>query len=321
VATPIPILLEFSNPLLINVLEKISRTVQSAMISVCVLFIASTSLVAKDFIGETWNYRISGKDTFIQIAQATDVGYVELVAANPGVDPWIPEKGSKIVIPTQHILPQIRKAGLVINLGDMRLYYFDDELEAKGSWPIGIGRKGHETRLGSTYVSELRIKPSWYPTKEMRRKNPELPNVVLPGPDNPLGNFAIRIGWEGYAIHGTNRPSGIGRRVSSGCIRLYNDDIEEVFSISQLGMKVEIIDEPIKLGWINGVLYLEVHPDEYESDQIEAHSRLERSLFQTTTIRRQIESFAGPKYSKLVNWQAVDIIIQEKRGTPSRITR
>ena len=154
-----------------------------------------------------------------------------MVAANPGIDPWVPGEGTEINLPTVHLMPDLADAdpeGIVVNLAEMRLYFFEKPGGVPQSFPIGIGRDGLNTPTGTTEVVAKRKNPTWRPTKRMRDEDPELPEVVPPGEDNPLGTRALYLGWPQYLIHGTNKPHGVGRRVSSGCVRLYPEDVETV---------------------------------------------------------------------------------------------
>ena len=180
---------------------------------------------------ETTSYRAAYEDTLLEVARRFKLGYVEMVAANPGTDPWLPGEGTEVVLPTVHLLPDAAREGIVINLADMRLYYFPEPNGPPRSYPIGIGRDGLTTPLGTTEVVRKRKDPTWHPTARMREEDPELAEVVPPGPDNPLGSRAMYLGWPTYLIHGTNKPWGIGRRSSSGCIRMYPEDAEELFDL------------------------------------------------------------------------------------------
>ncbi len=207
------------------------------------------------------------ENTFVQIARDFDLGYEELKLANPGVDVWIPGEGTPIFLPTMNIVPALPREGIVLNLPSMRLMYFveDDAADVRRvtSHPIGIGRQGWATPTGSAEVTGKAREPTWYPPASVRAEHAELgdplPSIVGPGPDNPLGNFAMGLSMPGYLIHGTNKPAGVGMRVSHGCIRLYPEDIEALFDRVPSGTPVNIIDEPVLAGWRDGELYLEVH--------------------------------------------------------------
>lgn len=267
-------------------------------------------------IGTLTRHRVKPEETLHDVARAYDVGFVELRAANPGMNPWVPPGGAEIVIPTAHVLPYDAGHRMVINRADFRLYYFPPSGPPR-SWPIGVGREEHQTPLGVLHVTEKRVAPSWRPTPSMLEANPDLPRVVPPGPANPLGDFAVRIGWDSYAVHGTNKPDGIGRRVSHGCVRLYPEDIEVVFALIQVGDAVRIADEPAKLGWLNGELYMEVHPSGAMADEVESTGRF--TLEAVEHLDTYVEFAAGPERRR-VNWDAVRSVERERRGVPVRIT-
>lgn len=267
---------------------------------------------------ETTTYRASYDDTLLDIARRFDLGYVEIVAANPGTDPWIPGEGTNVVLPTVHLPPDAEPEGIVINLADMRLYWFEEPGGPMQSFPIGIGRDGLSTPLGSTEVVRKQKEPSWRPTPRMRAEDPELPEVVPPGPDNPLGTRAMYLGWPQYLIHGTHKPLGVGRRVSSGCVRMYPEDVEYLFDKVAIGTKVTVVDQPIKLSWIDGELYIEAHPTQAQSDQIELTGSFEPIL--DSSVVDQVLEVAGGQASEL-DWSLIRAATIERRGYPIRITR
>jgi len=220
-----------------------------------------------DLVGEVITVRARAEDTLLDIARRHDLGYNEIIAANPGVDPWLPEPGREIVVPARFVLPSAPREGIVINLAEMRLYYFPppqrDGAGVVMTFPIGIGREGWGTPLGKTRIVEKKRDPAWVVPESIRRERAAqgdpLPPVVPPGPDNPLGRFALRLGMPGYLIHGTNKPFGVGRRISHGCIRMYPEDIEVLFEEVEPGTPVRIVDQPYKLGREGNALYLEAH--------------------------------------------------------------
>ena len=267
---------------------------------------------------ETTSYRATHDDTLLDVARRFSLGYVEIVAANPGTDPWIPGEGTNVVLPTVHLPPDAEPEGIVINLADMRLYYFAEPGGPMQSFPIGIGREGLLTPLGSTEVVRKQKDPTWRPTARMRTENPELPEAVGPGPDNPLGNRAMYLGWPQYLIHGTNKPLGIGRRTSSGCVRMYPEDVEYLFDRIATGTKVTVVDQPIKLSWIDDALYIEAHPTQAQSDQIEMSGTFEPIL--DSRVVDQVLAVAGDRAPTL-DWSRIRQATIERRGYPIRITR
>ena len=209
-----------------------------------------------DIIGQDYQVIASKEDTLIDIARVHKVGYEEIRAANPDVSLWVPGEGTAVTIPRQHILPHVDRTGIVINVAELRLYYYPDVSEGEAPWvetyPIGIGRDGYDTPLGITETTIRLENPAWYPPRSMREeaaaRGEPAPAVVPPGPGNPLGEHAILLDTPGYLIHGTNQPDGIGMRASRGCIRMYPEDIGSIFDNVPSGTQVNIIDQPIKVG-------------------------------------------------------------------------
>lgn len=270
-----------------------------------------------DVVGRIERHTVREGDTLHDLARAYDVGFIELRAANPGVDAWSPEPGAQLLIPAAHLLPFDAGHRMVVNRGDMRLYCFGPEPRTVRSYPVGVGRQAHQTPLGVIHVTEKRPQPTWWPTPSMRAEDPELPVSVPPGPDNPLGDHALRVGWDGYAIHGTNKPDGIGRFVSRGCIRLYPEDIEELFGIAEVGDAVRIADEPAKFGWIDGELYMEVHATPEQAAEIEMGRPFEPEPLDH--LEHHVAYAAGPDYFR-IDWNRVRTLERERRGVPAQIT-
>jgi len=207
------------------------------------------------------------EDTLLDIGRRFGVGYEEIIAANPGVDPWLPGAGTEILIPTRFVLPDAPREGIVVNLPEHRLYYYPPakpgEQRVVRTYPISTGKMDWKTPLGVTRVASKQVRPNWYPPKSVRLEHEEkgdpLPPFVPPGPDNPLGEFAMRLGIPGgsYMIHGTNRPAGVGMQVTHGCIRMYPEDIEAFFAMIPVNTKVNLVDQTTKVGWFRGTLYVE----------------------------------------------------------------
>ncbi len=284
------------------------------LIAIGAVFIVNNAAHAYDkpYIGEDKNYSAKYVDTFVHLARDYNLGFVEIRAANPGIDPWIPGEGTKLVLPLRHLLPEGPREGIIINIAEMRLYYFEKEDEAPISVPIGVGREGLDTPLGTTTVVRKTEGPHWYPTQRMRDEDPELPAVVKPGPENPLGTHAIYLGWPTYAIHGTNRPFGIGRRISSGCIRLYPEDIKQIFAKVPVGTKVTVVDQPVKTAWIDDKLYIEAHPDRDQAIEIEDLGTITSARLRKEDIQIILEA-AGEHAAKL-DWDEVYKILRERKG-------
>lgn len=225
-----------------------------------------------NIVGRTQYHQVDEGETLAEIAKQYDVGFLSLMAANKGVDPFLPQPGYVLTIPTQIILPHVDRKGVVINLAELRLYYFEPNTNLVHIFPVGIGRVGRDTPEMITTISQKRPNPTWTPPASIRKeylaKGIELPTVVPAGPENPLGEYALRLahGAGDYLIHGTNKDFGIGLRVSSGCIRMDPKDIDWLFPKVTLGEQVRVINEPIKVS---------LEPD--RSVFIEAHEPLTRS--------------------------------------------
>ena len=219
-------------------------------------------------IGSTKIIYADERDTLLDIARNYGFGYQDMKLANVNVDTWLPDDGQEVVLPSQFILPVASMDGIVLNVPEMRLYYYppkeNGKLQEVFTYPLGVGREGWNTPYIKTIIVEKKVNPNWYPPKSILKEHEEagdpLPKIVKPGPENPLGNYAMRLGRRDYLIHGTNKPNGIGMRISHGCIRLYPEDIKELFSKVSLKTPVNIINQPYKIGVKNDVIYLEVHP-------------------------------------------------------------
>jgi L,D-transpeptidase ErfK/SrfK len=268
-------------------------------------------------------HRSAGPNTLMDIARRLDLGFVELRAANPGVDPWRAGEGRAIVVPMLHLVPApgdgaAAGQGIVVNLAEMRLYLFQGVGAPVTSFPIGIGRGGWETPTGVTTIVRKRKDPTWVPPASIRAGNPRLPARVPPGPNNPLGAFAMNLGWPSYVIHGTNKPDGVGRRVSHGCLRLYPEDIERLFSLVEVGTAVTVVDQPVKLGWIKGALYLEVHPNQQQAAQLQLTGSFDPEPL--PDLGSRIQSFAAGTDVE-IDWPLVEQTARERRGLATRISR
>jgi len=222
----------------------------------------------KTVYGTLKTVKAGHQQTLLDIARDYDLGYNQIVAANPGVDPWVPSEGASVIVPTVFVLPRGRlPSGIVINLAEMRLYYFESAGDGRSRFwtcPVGVGREGYSTELSIYTVFNKAEDPIWFVPPSVLEEDPELPPQVPPGPDNPLGKYILRFSRLSYGIHGTNRPWGVGRRVSHGCIRLYSEDIASLFPLVPVGTLVRIIYEPIKVGWAEGKCWLQVYQD-YEN--------------------------------------------------------
>ncbi len=275
-----------------------------------------------DVIGEMHEY-FTWKDDedLLDIARADELGVIELMAANPGIDPWHPGREQRIVLPTMHIIPDAPRKGVVINTAELRLYYFSPE-DGPLTFPLGVGRDGFLTPTGSTKIVRKKENPNWYLTPSEIRDHPELPKVIPPGPDNPLGEFAMYLGWPSYLIHGTNSPWGIGRRASRGCIRMYPEDIAWLYERLPIGTEVTVVDQPVKLGWKDDELYIEVQPSTRQVDTIEETSRSPAPP-EPIPLAQEADRIllrAGDAGERL-DWPAIEQALADRQGYPIRITR
>lgn len=272
---------------------------------------------ATSVVGEIQIIRTRAKDTFIDVAQAYDLGYDELAEANPGIDPWLPGEGTEIVLPSRFVLPDAPREGIVLNVASKRLFYFPKpapgEPQQVYTFPISIGREGWATPLGKTRITAKTRDPVWRVPASIRKEHAEngdpLPPVVPPGPDNPLGRYAMRLAIPGdYLIHGTNKPAGVGMRVSHGCIRMNPEDIEWLFPQVPIGLPVHIVNQPLLLGTADGVLYLEAHPP-LEEDKVR----------RTDWLLREIENYVARHPGVQVDYERAGDIVREQRGYPIAI--
>jgi L,D-transpeptidase ErfK/SrfK len=221
----------------------------------------------QDVVGQPQIVFTGADDTFSYLAREYGLGYDELVAANPGIDPWLPGEGTPVLLPTQYILPEAPRRGIVLNIATKRLFYFPQAAEGQAvqvlTYPIGIGRVGWATPTGEAQVVAKATDPTWYVPWSVQQEHAAagdpLPATVPPGPENPLGRHVLQLDMPGYLIHGTNKPWGVGMRVSHGCVRLYPENIEQLYALVDLGVSVTIVNEPYLVGTKDGETYFEGH--------------------------------------------------------------
>lgn len=252
------------------------------------------------------------EDTLLDIAYRQGFGFREIKRANPDLDPWLPAAGASVTLPDRYVLPAAPRQGIVVNIPEMRLYHYPAGADEVEILPIGIGKTGWHIPEGLTEVSAKVPNPAWLVPASIRRERAErgeyLPAEVPPGPDNPLGAYALRLALPGYLIHGTNRKYGIGMRVSHGCIRLYPQDIERLFARVPVGAPVRVVDQPYKAGWHRKELYLEVHPPLVERSRDAGVTRMVAEIIRATGDTRHT-----------VDWPAAMRALDEARGVPVRI--
>ncbi len=268
----------------------------------------------QNYVGKIETYRASGDDTLLSIGERESLGYVELRSANPEMDPWRPGSGQFIILPKMHLLPDAPRKGIILNLSEMRVYYYQKD-GTVATFPIGVGREGFSTPLGSTTIVSKTANPIWHPTDRMLREDPTLKPEYGPGPDNPLGHYALYLGWPQYRMHGTNKPWGIGRRVSSGCIRMYDNDVQYLFQNVPVGTSVTTVRQPIKFAWIGNMLYIEAHPDEMLADQVERVGGAPLDYKVPPDLFNDLQRAAG-KSADNIDWKAVRDALRDRRGYP-----
>ena len=276
-------------------------------------------------LGEVQVTQSRHEDTLADIARRFDVGYDELIRANPGVDPWLPGEGTRIILPTQWVLPDAPAEGIVVNVAAMRLFYFPKPKKGEQrvviTYPIGVGKVGWATPIGSTTVVSKRKNPMWTPPdsvrKEHAKKGDPLPARVPAGPDNPLGAYAMNLGWPSYLIHGTNKPPGVGMRASHGCIRLYPEDIAALFPMIAVGTKVTVVNQPLLYRWQGNSLYVQSYPPVVEGEDesvapppVVFDDRLANQMWQQT------KAHAGA-----VNWDLVKRVVTQTKGISVPVTK
>lgn len=228
---------------------------------------------ANDIIGVVQKYKVEKNESLLEIARKFDIGMNGIIDANPGVDPIIPETGREVEIPTAWILPDVPSGtGIVINIPEYRLFFFTpgnagDVL----TFPISVGDQDRDTPTGTYKIIEKIVNPAWHVPESIRKERPELPRIVPPGPDNPLGSHAMRLSLRNILIHGTDRPWGIGTRSSHGCLRLYSEDIVRLFEVVPLGTRVTIVNQPLKVAHKQDKVFVEAH--RYK-DEVDIYSAL-----------------------------------------------
>ena len=274
----------------------------------------------QDIVGTVQTTKSSKEDTLTDIARRFNIGYEEIVRANPKVDPWLPGADTQVILPTAYVLPNAPREGVVINIAAMRLFYFpphkSGEPQVVITHPIGIGKVGWSTPEGVTKIVRRQKDPTWtVPVsviKEHRENGEELDKVIGPGPDNPLGRHAFYLQWPSYLIHGTNKPAGVGLRSSHGCIRLYPEDIAQLFDMVPVGTKVRVVNQPFVFGWQDGQLFMQPF-DVLEDDTRDWKKAPKKLLNQSlaATLQKQLKA-----HDEQINWDLVSSVSHAPRGVP-----
>jgi L,D-transpeptidase ErfK/SrfK len=263
-----------------------------------------------DVIGRLAVIRLEKGDTLPDIARHFSLGINAISAANPGVDVWVPEAGERIMLPLSFILPDAPRKGIVINLAAMRLFQFkgDSKSLAVSTYPVGVATIERPSPMGQMYLARKATRPTWHVpasiAEDHRKKGDPLPAKVLPGPQNPLGEYALYLSKSTYLIHGTNKPASIGLRATNGCIRLYPEDVKKLYENTPVKTPVCIVNQPYLLGQSNGVVYMEVHAPPEDLDAVE-FDNIYRKL-------RNIEKESG----RTLDWSKVKKVLAEARGIP-----
>lgn len=288
-----------------------------ALVAIALLLLATTAL-AKAYVydanttlvGNIYSTTVSEGNTLIDIAREFGLGFEEIEQANPDLDPWVPGEGNLVILPRQFILPKAATyTGIFINLAEMRLYHYEGGGKVL-TYPISIGRDEWRTPVSGAKVIEKIVNPVWYPPKSVRRESEEdgdpLPMSVPPGEDNPLGKYAIQLNLPGYFIHGTNRPEGIGMRVTHGCIRMRPEDIEALFPEVDRGSNVIIEFWPHKVTLHKGVIYFEAHRGGYNA---KSKDYLASSIAKVAALAK--------KNGIRVDWERMIRVAKFGRGIPT----
>lgn len=258
------------------------------------------------------------QDTLLDIARRYSLGYEEIIRANPKVDMWLPGEGTDILLPGRRILPPGPHEGIVVNLPEHRLYYFPKPKKGEKpvviTYPVSIGKMDWSTPLGQTQVISKQKHPSWYPPESVRKEHiangDPLPKVVPAGPDNPLGDYAMRlaVGGGSYMLHGTNNPMAVGMAITHGCIRMYPEDVAALFPLVPVGTKVWLINDPVKVAYVDGELLLEAHPPvDSEGQTTEPNLEL---------LSQQLDKAVGND-TAAIHWDLARETLQAANGIPA----
>ena len=290
------------------------------LLKIILLLSALVSNVCAEYFSYNQNHIIVGSlqtvtaqidDTFVSLGQQYSLGYDEMIIANPDLDAWVPKEGREIILPSQFILPQSNYKGIYINLAEMRIYYYvdDNNKDSVYTYPISIGRGDWLTPRANAEVIDKLIEPTWYPPLSVREEHALdgeiLPLSVPPGDDNPLGKYALQLDLPSYFIHGTNRPEGVGMKVTHGCIRLRPEDIKTLFDMTPRKTPVTIQYQPFKVAVVDGIAYLEAH--EGDNSQI-LGDYLDEAI---VNLSRLLD---GKTIS--IDWEKFIRVAKESRGFP-----
>ncbi len=271
--------------------------------------------ITVDLVGNNSSTYVSREETLIDVARRYHLGYNMIRSANPDIDAWLPDDGSKVLLPFSVILPNAPRQGIVINTAEMRLYFYRTDQQQNKTvtvYPISVGRRDWATPLTETRVTTRIEHPPWYPPESIRAEHAArgdlLPKIVPAGPDNPLGDYLLALDIPSYFIHGTNKHFGIGMQVTHGCIRMYPDHIEELYNLVPVNTPVSIVNQPYKVGWKNERIYLEVHHP-LELDGVVSEDNRSGIVSQLVSIQQE-------RLEVLIDWDRVDHAIDAVTGMP-----
>ena len=275
----------------------------------------SSNLSGSDVIGHTVTIKAKLGQTLASIGQQYDIGITEMRDANPNIKPRKILIRENIVLPMQYVLPpQKYRKGIVINVPELRLYHFSAD-GIISTYPVALGRKKWRTPVGKTWVVGKKEGPTWHvPASikaEARKNGRELPDQILPGPNNPLGPFAIYLGMQGYLIHGTINPASIGKLVSSGCVRMHNKDITDLYAKVKKGDPVNIIYYPNKVGWHHDKLYLESHFSFNEED--------DDIIYHDVSVDVALAEALAKNPKTMIDWEQIDKVLLKHSGVPTNV--
>jgi L,D-transpeptidase ErfK/SrfK len=271
-------------------------------------------------VGSDQRIKATYNDTLLDIARRYSLGYEEIIRANPGVDMWVPGKGTEVLLPGRRILPPGPHEGLVVNLPEHRLYYYPKPKKGHKAvvvtYPVSIGRMDWRSPLGQTWVAAKEKHPSWYPPESIRKEHAAngdpLPKVVPPGPKNPLGDYKMRlaVGDGTYEIHGTNNPLAVGMAITHGCIRMYPEDVSALFAAVPVGTKVWLSNNPVKVAYVGGDLLVEAHPPvDAEGQTIQPNLEL---------LSKQLDHALGSS-TAAIRWDFAREALQAATGMPTLV--
>jgi len=301
-----------------------SRLLRAALAAI-LLSLSSGAALARSFpidpgqnaVGRVETYVTRAEDTLLDVARNYDLGFTEMMAANRGIDPWLPRANKSVTVPAFFLLPNVPHQGIVVNLVRQRIYYFPPDGRSVQTFPVGVGAEGKTTPTGITRINAKRAHPTWYPPPSILAEDPDLPKIVPPGPDNPMGDYALYLAWPTYTIHGTDKPYGVGRNSSHGCLRLYPEDIEQLFKETAIGTSVRVIDQDVEGAWLGNDLYIAVFPTKAQAEEIALGH--DPTPLIPPNLRDYVTQAAGSQIGR-IDWNFVEKIGFERTGIPMRVT-